>query len=104
MHKTLDPEEYVDPKNPRPVSTVTAAFTLPGRNQSYYSLTDEELKTFTAVVIGEGGTNKDSVFWTASAMFNRIDIKSPSPFTVYYICTFYLFTYHLGRCIMAKKN
>lgn len=73
--KTLDPEEYVDPKNPRPVSTVTAAFTLPGRNQSYYSLTDEELKTFTAVVIGEGGTNKDSVFWTASAMFNRIDIK-----------------------------
>lgn len=72
----VDPGQYINPNNPRPVSSIgTAAFTLPGRNQSYYKLSNEQVRLFTAVIIGEGGTDLDSVFWTASAMFNRIDAR-----------------------------
>ncbi len=72
----LDPEEYVNPNNPRPSSSIESpAFTLAGRNQSYYKLNDDQVKTFVAVIIGEGGTDLESVFWTASAMFNRIDAR-----------------------------
>lgn len=75
-NNVLNPLDYISPTNPRPVSSIgTAAFTLPGRNQSYYKLSNEQVRLFTAVIIGEGGTDLDSVFWTASAMFNRIDAR-----------------------------
>lgn len=80
----VDATAYVDPDNPRPVAKTTAEdsnipgtnYYFEGRNQSYYDLTDEQVILFEAVIIGEGGTNTESVFWTASAMFNRIDAKT----------------------------
>ena len=76
MGNAMNPLDFVNPNNPRPVSSIgTAPFTLPGRNQSYYKLSNEQVRLFTAVIIGEGGTDLDSVFWTASAMFNRIDAR-----------------------------
>lgn len=76
----VDSSEYINPDNPRPTSNVSAGienskYTFKGRNQQYYKLTNEQVKIFEAVIIGEGGTNPESVFWTASAMFNRIDSK-----------------------------
>ena len=67
---------YVSLTNPRPAEIIDSPeYTFAGRNQSYYSLTDEQVRLFTAVIIGEGGTDPESVFWTASAMFNRIDAR-----------------------------
>ena len=74
---------YIDPDNPRPTTSGSGgsaggtienpAYTFSGKSQSYYGLSDEQLKIFEAVIIAEGGTDPESVFWTASAMFNRID-------------------------------
>lgn len=74
--QVMDPEQYISQENPRPSSSISSpAYVLSGRSLEYYGLDANELKIWTAVVIGEGGTDPESVFWTASAMINRIDAK-----------------------------
>ena len=72
----VDPLTYIDVNNPRPAAGIANAnYNFTGRGLSFYSLDENWLRIFTAVIIGEGGTDLQSVFWTASAMFNRIDAR-----------------------------
>lgn len=50
-------------------------FQVDGVSQEYYGLSDEQVKTFAAVLMAESLHDPDNYFWVASAMFNRIDYR-----------------------------